>query len=87
MNHLHMPYLELTLKSAAVLQQYPDLTFLPLNAPRHVRTMTPCLGAVYSSVLGRWNTPAQPAVQPSGKYRYGKIAYRYTEIVEYRYEK
>ena len=50
MDHLHMDFLDLVLRSIAAGTY--DVGFLPLNGPRHVRTLTPCLQAVHEEIFG-----------------------------------
>ncbi|CAE7192147.1 unnamed protein product [Symbiodinium pilosum] len=50
MDHLHMDYLDLVLRSIAAGTY--SVGFLPLNGPRHVRTLTPCLQAVHEEIFG-----------------------------------
>lgn len=48
--HLHFDFLDLVLRSIAGLTY--QTSFLPLNGPRHVRTLTPCLQAVHEELFG-----------------------------------
>lgn len=49
-DHLHFDYLDLALRS--IQGGTYSVSFLPLNGPRHVRTLTPCLQAVHLEILG-----------------------------------
>eukprot|EP00929_Paragymnodinium_shiwhaense_P103064 TRINITY_DN66349_c0_g2_i2.p1 TRINITY_DN66349_c0_g2~~TRINITY_DN66349_c0_g2_i2.p1 ORF type:complete len:483 (-),score=86.60 TRINITY_DN66349_c0_g2_i2:408-1856(-) len=49
-DHLHFDYLDLVLRSMAAGTY--TVPYLPLNGPRHVRTLTPCLSAVHEDLFG-----------------------------------
>ncbi|CAK8986081.1 unnamed protein product [Durusdinium trenchii] len=49
MDHLHFEFLDLVLRSIAAGTY--NTSFLPLNGPRHVRTLTPCLQAVHEEIF------------------------------------
>lgn len=49
MDHLHFDFLDLVLRSIAAGTY--TTPFLPLNGPRHVRTLTPCLQAVHEEIF------------------------------------
>ena len=49
-SHLHMPYLGNVLRMIALGTSH--LGFLHLNGPRHVRTITPCLQAIFREIFG-----------------------------------
>lgn len=48
--HLHFDFLDLVLRSMAATTY--SVPYLPLNGPRHVRTLTPCLSAVHEELFG-----------------------------------
>lgn len=48
--HLHFDFLDLVLRSMAATTY--SMPFLPLNGPKHVRTLTPCLSAVHEELFG-----------------------------------
>lgn len=49
-DHLHFDFLDLVLRSMAATTY--SVPYLPLNGPRHVRTLTPCLSAVHEELFG-----------------------------------
>mmetsp|Transcript_63215 Transcript_63215/g.175300 ORF Transcript_63215/g.175300 Transcript_63215/m.175300 type:complete len:459 (-) Transcript_63215:71-1447(-) len=49
-DHLHFDFLDLVLRSISATTY--SVPYLPLNGPRHVRTLTPCLQAVHEEILG-----------------------------------
>merc|ERR1712226_1322290 len=49
-DHLHFDFLDLVLRSIAAATF--TATYLPLNGPRHLRTLTPCLQAVHEELFG-----------------------------------
>lgn len=49
-DHLHFDFLDLVLRSLAAGTY--SVPYLPLNGPRHVWTLTPCLQAVHEEIFG-----------------------------------
>jgi len=49
-DHLHFDFFDLVLRSMAATTY--SVPYLPLNGPRHVRTLTPCLSAVHEELFG-----------------------------------
>jgi len=49
-DHLHFDFLDLVLRSLAAATY--SVPYMPLNGPRHVRTLTPCLQAVHEEIFG-----------------------------------
>jgi len=49
-DHLHFDFLDLVLRSIGASTY--SVPFLPLNGPRHVKTLTPCLQAVHEEIFG-----------------------------------
>lgn len=49
-DHLHFDFFDLVLRSLAATTY--AVPYLPLNGPRHVRTLTPCLSAVHEELFG-----------------------------------
>mmetsp|Transcript_100566 Transcript_100566/g.300092 ORF Transcript_100566/g.300092 Transcript_100566/m.300092 type:complete len:460 (-) Transcript_100566:39-1418(-) len=49
-DHLHFDFVDLVLRSIAAGTY--SVPYLPLNGPRHLRTLTPCLQAVHEEIFG-----------------------------------
>merc|ERR1711865_609244 len=49
-DHLHFEFFDVALRSMAASTY--DVPYLPLNGPRHVRTLTPCIQAVHEEIFG-----------------------------------
>ena len=49
-DHLHFEFLDVVLRSIAASTY--SVPYLPLNGPRHVRTLTPCIQSVHEEIFG-----------------------------------